>query len=668
MNDLCTSWIVAAALAAGSAAPPARPPASTAPAAAATAPAAREAEPDPAAAARALLARFHDAAGGAAWDAVRALHTTGTATTGGLDGTFETWEDLARGLGSSRFQLGPLSGAEGFDGDAPWSQDPSGEVTAQRGEEALEAARDSAYRTALGWWYPERWPATLRLLPSQREGERSFAVVEITPRGGRPFELWLDEASALPDRVLERGGVLTTTTFLAGWRRVETARPGAPSAPVLLPFRARISTGESKYDLLLSADSVEVDPPVPAGAFSPPPRRAGDSAIAAGASATRVPIALRSNHVYVDVALDGHGPLTMMLDTGGFNVVTPETAKELGLESQGALQARGVGEGSEDLALTHLGEVRLGDVTLRDQLFFVLPMDGLAEAEGTEVAGVLGFELLQRFVTEIDYAARRLTLTLPERFDPSGAGTSVPFVFVDHMPAVDGSVDGIAGRFAIDTGSRSALALHGPFVDKHGLVARYRPEIETVTGFGVGGDVRARVTRAGMLRLGEVEVPEPVTELVISEKGALADRYLAGNVGGGVLRRFRVTLDYRHERLYLAPGGDAGPDSFDRAGLWLVQAGGALAVEDVVPGGPAAAAGVRPGDRLESVDGVALDKLDLAEVLSRLRYGAPGTRVRLRMLGGGESRIVEVELAELAAQPAAVTPAGQETPVPPSPQ
>jgi len=636
----------------------------------------------------ALLARFKEVTGGPAWDRLRTLHTRGKVETGGLAGTFETWEELGTGRGTSRFQLGPLSGAEGFDGVAPWAQDPSGEVTIQRGEEALEAARNEAYRTTLAWWYPERWPAALRALGERREGRHHFSVVEITPRGGRPFELWMDLASGLPDRAVERGGVETVTTWLADWRTVETAPSGSP--PVRLPFFARTSNGERKYDVVARAEAVDVDPPLAGDAFAPPSRRADDFALEGDAGSVEMPITLRSNHVYVDVELGGRsgaklGPLPMLFDSGGFNVVTPEVASRLGLATEGALQARGVGEGSEELALTHVAEVRLAGATLRDQVFYVMALDGLTAVEGVTVAGVLGFEVLQRFVVEVDYARRRLTLTLPERFDPAAAGTPVPFVFAGHIPAVDGSVDGIAGRFTIDTGSRSALSLHRPFVEAHHLLERYHPEVEALTGWGVGGPVHAAVTRAGKLTLGAVEVPLPVTELVSSEKGALADRYLAGNVGGGVLRRFRVTFDYRRERLYLAPGGDAGADVFDRAGLWLVEHGEELVVEDTIPGGPAAAAGVMPGDRVEALDGVAVGELGPTNVVARLRHDPPGTSVRLRVRGSdARERDLDVELREVLAapslapaepasrprdaQPATPTPTGQDTPVPPMPQ
>lgn len=642
LRFLCAAWLAAAA-ANTAPAPTVSSTVSAAPAVASTAAPADAVDPG----AAAVLARFKAATGGSAWDDLRALRTQGTVETGGLTGRFETLEELGTGRGVGRFQLGPVSGAEGFDGALPWSQDPSGEVIVQRGEEALEASRNEAYRTSLAWWYPQRWPASLRLLPPQREGSRAFAVVEITPRGGRPFELWLDESSGLLERAVERGGVDVTTTTLGDWRPVEMVGTGATPGSILLPFLVRTTNGEPKYDIVLRAETVAVDPPVCDDDFAPPARRAGDFAIEDPSGRWSAPFILSNNHVYLQVFLDGQGPFRVLFDTGGFNLLTPEMAARLGLATQGALQARGVGEGSEDLAITHLREVRMGPLSLRDQVFYVLPLSGLSAGEGQAVAGVLGFEVLKRFVVEIDYRERRLTFTLPSRFDPARAGIAVPFVFAGHMPAVEGNIDGFPGRFTIDTGSRSAVSLHRPFVERHGLLARYRPGIEAVTGWGVGGAVRAKVTRAGNLRLGGVDVALPVAELVTSERGALSDRYVAGNVGGAILRRFRVTFDYGHERLYLAPGGDAGPDSFDRAGLWLVASGSELLVEDVIPGSPGASAGVVPGDRIEAVDGVLLARSDLDAVRGRLRTDPPGTTVRLRVRGQEGRRDLAVVLLEL---------------------
>jgi C-terminal processing protease CtpA/Prc len=48
----------------------------------------------------------------------------------------------------------------------------------------------------------------------------------------------------------------------------------------------------------------------------------------------------------------------------------------------------------------------------------------------------------------------------------------------------------------------------------------------------------------------------------------------------------------------------------------------------VVPGSPAAQAGVRVGDRITAVDGKAATALSLADTRGHWRSAAPGTRVR----------------------------------------
>jgi len=73
---------------------------------------------------------------------------------------------------------------------------------------------------------------------------------------------------------------------------------------------------------------------------------------------------------------------------------------------------------------------------------------------------------------------------------------------------------------------------------------------------------------------------------------------------------------------------------------------GRLLVITTQPGGPAARAGLAPGDVIESVDGVAA--LGLGETMGRLR-GAAGTQVRLELERGGERRAVTLRREALRA-------------------
>lgn len=585
-----------------------------------------------------ILARAKAAAGGPAWDAVRVLHTQLRISTGGLSGTADSREDLRTGRFVDTFSLGPVEGAEGFDGKVKWSQDPSGQTLADDSGDAREGAANEAYRRSLSYFYPDRRKAAVSYAGRREDGDSVFHVLRLHPEGGRPFEMWLDAGTFLIARVVEQTGRETRTTFLSDYRDVEGLR---------LPFASRSTNGEVRYDLVANVEKVEFNPPLDEAGFRMPEGRTADFAIAGGKTSATIPFRLLNNHLYVQAEIAGK-PLQVLFDTGGANVLTPATARRLGIETEGALQGRGVGEKSEDLALARVRELKLGDVTLTDQVFYVLPLAGVAEAEGMEVDGIVGYEVLKRLVTRVEYSSGRLTLTLPEAFLEPANGRVVPFTFDGQHPQVEGEVDGLRGKFTIDTGSRASLTLSRPFAEEHGLRQKYPPRFEALSGWGVGGGVRSAFTRVGVLKLGDVEVPSPVTDIALSEKGALANRYLAGNVGGGVLKRFDVTFDYGGKRLIFEANADfSRPDSYDRTGMWLNREGGGLQVRDVVAGGPADEAGLKIGDTIVAIDGRGVGEVLLPDVRARFRESPPATAVRLTVKIGSGTREVTVVLRDL---------------------
>jgi len=589
--------------------------------------------------AQTLLARAKQASGGAALDRIRTTHTRMREKAGGLEGTGESWEDVLTGRYRAEYQLGPASETDGFDGTTVWSLDSAKQPHREQGDDALLGNADDAYRRTMAYWFPERWPARIELLGARPDGGRNFYVLRITPKGGRPFEMWLDAATWLVDRTVEKGDRETRTNFFSEYREVQGVK---------ISFAVRSTNGETRYDQLYTVTSVEFNAPIEDAAFAMPAPPPPDFAIAGGASSATIPFELLNNHIYVQATINGKGPFRLLCDTGGANILTPPAAAALGLKAEGALQGRGVGEKSEDVALAPVDSLALGDVTLSRQVFAIFPMASFSSVEGVAVDGLVGHEIFKRFVVRVDYEAGRLTLTLPSAFVYHGAGTVVPFRFNENVPEVDGEIDGIPGKFDIDTGSRSSLDLMAPFVEAHNLTAKYQPKFEAVTGYGVGGAARSAVTRAGLLKLGTVEVRQPVTELSLQKKGAFTSQYEAGNVGAGVLKRFNLIFDYAHEQIiFERNANDAHRDTFDRAGWWVNASGDALEVMDVVPGGPAAEAGVKTGDRVLEVDGTPAPRVSLPALRARLRSEAPGTKIRLRVESGGAVREVTLTLRDL---------------------
>jgi hypothetical protein len=584
-----------------------------------------------------ILARAKAASGGAAWDAVRTIHSKVRVETGGMTGTAESWEDTRAGRFVDTYQFGPVTGAEGYDGTKSWSLDGSGTVTLSDSGDGREGSVDEAYRRSLSYWFPDRRQATVEDGGGRREGERTFHVLRFTPAGGRPFEMWIDAATFLIDRTVEKAAKETRTTSFSDYREVGGLK---------LPFRLHVTNGEARFDQVVTYEAWEINPEVEAARFEVPKVRTDDFSIAGGASSVTIPFELMNNHIYVDARVNGR-PLHIILDTGGFNALTPSTAQAMGLEPEGSFQARGTGEKLESFGLTRVQEVQVGGATVRNQVFYVMPFRDLEKVEGVPLAGLVGFEVFKRFVVRIDYTARQVTLLLPDAFKAPAGATVVPFTFDEMTPQVEGKLDGIPGRFTIDTGSRSSLSVNGPFAKAHGLSEKPGRKIEALAGWGVGGGGRGLVTRAGLLELGDVRVPAPIASIAFQQRGSSTDTYLAGNVGGGILRRFTVTFDYGRQKIYFEPNASYNQeDVWDRSGLWLNRADEGYRVEDVVADSPAAAAGLKVGDLVLSVNGRKATELPLAEAREILK-GAPGTRVRLQVKSGEAMREAAVVLKEL---------------------
>jgi hypothetical protein len=321
---------------------------------------------------------------------------------------------------------------------------------------------------------------------------------------------------------------------------------------------------------------------------------------------------------------------------------------EVGLKTVGAAAMSGTGEKTVQSGFSHVDEIAVGGVRMRNQLGFVAPIYEKS-IEGIAVDGMVGFEFFRRFAVRIDYGHHTLTITNPATFDPTGAGLVIPFVFYDHLPMVSGRIGDLPARLDIDTGSRSEVDITGPFVRAHELRARFPKGVSAVTGWGVGGPSRSYVVRLPSLTLGSAApVANPVAGLSEDKGGSISDPNYEGNIGSGFLKRFAVTFDYAHQKMYLKPATPAPVDvgNFDRSGMWINAGPDGYVVTDVAAGGPAAHAGIQVGDVITGLNGVAAQADGLSDMRALLRSKPPKTQVELSLKRGAAAQKVTLILEE----------------------
>ncbi|HEY0340780.1 MAG TPA: aspartyl protease family protein [Steroidobacteraceae bacterium] len=557
----------------------------------------------------------------------------------GLEGSRTDIVDLDTGAFIVTLQADIVGEARGFDGKTPWMRDTSGANTAQEGGDRIAVAVNEAYRFGNLWWRPRYAGATVTYAGRASIDGRTLDQLVVTPKRGKPFGAWFDSSTHLLARITEDQQFFHKRILYADYRR---------ESGVLLPHEVTIDngTGKESYEYLhLKRFSLGAARPLTA--YSRPTAPPTGASLDAGATSATVPFRLLNNHIYVEALVNGRGPYTFLVDTGGHALIAPTLVAEVGLKIVGATAMAGAGEKTESAGFTRVKEIALGAARLHDQLGFTAPIYDSA-IEGIRVDGMFGFELFRRFAVQIDYGRQVLTLTDPTRFDATGAGTAIPFVFYDHLPMVRGSIGDLPARFDIDTGSRSEVDITSPFAAAHALHARFSKGVSAVTGWGVGGPSRSYVVRLPSLTLGSVRVASLVAGLSEDKGGSISDPNYEGNIGSGFLKRFVVTFDYAHQVMYLRPIVPAPDDAghFARAGKWINSGPKGYVVTDVAVNGPAAQAGIQVGDIITRMDGAAPRFDGLSDTRLLLRSRPAGTRVEVELQRAGEVRQTALTLRD----------------------
>jgi predicted aspartyl protease len=342
-----------------------------------------------------------------------------------------------------------------------------------------------------------------------------------------------------------------------------------------------------------------------------------------------IPFESWRNRVYLPTRVNGSEAFPFILDTGASSTtLSQQLAGELSLKLKKQRQERGVGAGEGSTSVGSLETIRLElsghEVAAGGAIAIEM---GNGAANGRRPYGVLGSEVFSRYVVEIDYAAKTVKLHDPLSYSYAGPGEVIPFKLEGGTPFVKVRIEvegrkPAAGLVLIDTGSTGAVLLNTPFVNKRKFLSAGQTFLDRSVR-GASGQARVLVGRAQSLQLGSFRINRPITVFSQAKSGATADSSYDGNIGGDVLRRFKVILDYSRRRMILEPNA-ALDDSFeyDMSGIVLTAEGRdyrTFKIDRIFKGTPAAEAGLREGDEIVAVDGAQTTGFTLDQLQSMFR-------------------------------------------------
>ncbi len=516
-----------------------------------------------------------------------------------------------------------------------WMKDQNGKVRELVGYEKEKMYQEIYFET-YAYLFPERGKGSIKLMGEAEEGK--YYVVEITPEGGEPRKLFIDRSTYLIDKYEEPMDEETVTVFLSDFRAIDG---------IMTPFKARQTTGKPQYDIYIETEQMLMNPALSDTLFFKPKEGGKDYRFTTSAS-TRVPFELVSNHIYLKVKINGSSPLSFLLDTGaGANCLDLTIAQKLGIQTIGKVEAKGVG-GSADASFLQVDSIVVGNLTLLDQKMASIQLSPLGRFDGMEIDGILGYDFLNRFVVGIDYVNQMLSIGEPDSFAYSGAGEKIPITIEGNTPQLIAKVDGeYEATFRIDTGSRSSLDLHAPFVREHDILKKYPKYVEAPGGFGVGGASKVVIGRIKSLQISNFVISSPVCGFSLAEEGAFATTKSAGNIGGGILKRFMVVFDYARNQMILEKNANFDlTDQYNLSGLVLVEEEGMIKVYEVIKNSPAEKVKIKSGDEILSINNVSVSDYSLQQIRDILNQ-KEGSKITLKIKNQEKTKTVKLVLKEL---------------------
>jgi hypothetical protein len=344
----------------------------------------------------------------------------------------------------------------------------------------------------------------------------------------------------------------------------------------------------------------------------------------------------RESRIFTRGSINGRA-VDMMVDSGaGLTTVDAAYARRIGLVGNRTIPVRGTG-GPVEGHLASGVSLAIGGLRLDGLTVLILDLALVAKEIGRPIDVIVGNELFENSVVSIDFDRRILGFAVPSDFSPPAGAVRLPLQATGDGPRkLPVSIDGLEPVLSdFDLGHGGAIILSRDYWEKQPKIASL-PYAETVSG-GVGGLTRRRIATLRTVTLAGRAFAD-VPAILNQDANDLPPR--GANVGIDLLGRFRLTIDYAHDALYLIPGKNGSAVPKDRAGMHLELDGDRLRVLYVSPISPAFAGGWRVGDEILSVDGGKVSPTYYSQPWARWTNSPAGSRIDLVRADGKHQPIV----------------------------
>lgn len=354
----------------------------------------------------------------------------------------------------------------------------------------------------------------------------------------------------------------------------------------------------------------------------------------ARAATIEVPFTKTDEAIIVDAVVNRRN-VSLMFDTGFSGAVIVNDVIDVG-KPTGKINLRDF-VGQFEANTVKVTSLKLGNKVIepKDMTVVQQPAGNYTESYGVHCDGIMGFEVIRNYITEINFEKSRFifhpkTLDISKR-TPDNKRTFLARLLPKGNNSMEMSVAAPNGKkmtLALDTGNAFFATTHKDVLERVGVwPAGRNPKFMKLSGVA-SGTVESWYVRMKDMNIYGIPVPDSVWSIIDAPSSSAEGD---GTVGYQFLKNFNIIIDYDRRRVWLENWtGKFGNEAKADIGISASYNPEVkrVMVYRVSPDSPAQKAGIRGGDLLLSVNGVDVPKARFDE-LSRMFEGDLGTTVRV---------------------------------------
>ncbi len=371
-----------------------------------------------------------------------------------------------------------------------------------------------------------------------------------------------------------------------------------------------------------------------------------------------LPFTFLNNLIIIPVTINNQITLKFILDTGASNAILTEKifgdVMDLDYSRTISIASPGVVEEVSAHVVNNVS-LRLPKGILGKYMSMLVLEEDYIELQknlGEEIFGIIGYDVFNRFIVDINFIKSEVTFHDPATFRAPRGYKKINMAIENNKPYIDAIVrqngESDTLKLMIDTGASHALLLD---VAKSDVLTLPDSTLATILGHGLGGEIHGSIGRYQELSICGFGLRDVLVS--IPKEGAYSNAIKRGSrngtIGGHALMHFNVIIDYKNEAFYVRKNGNfRDPFQYDLSGVRVSYFDNPrrYVVTNVIENSPADKAGMMVGDEVISVNGYTSDNSKLSAIYAMLR-SRPKRMIKASVMRDGEKLVFKFRLKRM---------------------